>query len=149
MDYRKYNDTYYICFYKGDEVLQGILDLCKKEHITSAIYSGIGGCSSAELQIFDPETGAFETEEITGMLELLSLNGNIICDEAQNLYQHAHAVFSYKKDGVHSVTGGHMKSITIRYVAEIELRPVIGGEIRRMPDPETGTGFWAFPESHE
>ena len=27
---------------------------------------------------------------------------------------------------------------------EIELRPVVGGAIRRRYNPETGTGFWDF-----
>jgi hypothetical protein len=32
------------------------------------------------------------------------------------------------------------------YTAEIELRPVVGGVITKRYDPETGTGFWSFPE---
>lgn len=36
----------------------------------------------------------------------------------------------------------------VLYTAEIELRPVLGGRIRRKYDPETGTGFWDFgPET--
>ena len=42
------------------------------------------------------------------------------------------------------MAAGHMKSITVLYTAEIELRPVTGGTIRRKYDPETGTGFWDF-----
>ena len=37
-----------------------------------------------------------------------------------------------------------MKSITVSYTAEIELRPVVGGIIHRQFDPVTGTGFWSF-----
>ena len=37
-----------------------------------------------------------------------------------------------------------MKSITILYTAEIELRPVVGGAIGRQFNPDTGTGFWKF-----
>jgi hypothetical protein len=32
----------------------------------------------------------------------------------------------------------------VSYTAEIELRPVIGGEIKQKYDEETGTGFWDF-----
>ena len=39
---------------------------------------------------------------------------------------------------------GHLKSTTVLYTAEIELRPTIGGAIGRKFDPETGTGFWNF-----
>lgn len=144
MDYRRYGDTVYVRMDKGDEVISGILDICAKEHIASAIFSGIGGCSEAEIQTFIPETGTFETQTIGGMLELVSLTGNVISDDQQKLYHHTHAVFSYKDGEKHCVAAGHMKSITILYTAEIELRPVVGGSIGRQFNPDTGTGFWKF-----
>ena len=64
--------------------------------------------------------------------------------EKNEYYHHTHAVFSYKKDGEHRLAAGHIKSIRVLYTAEIELRPVIGGEIKRKYDKETGTGFWDF-----
>ena len=144
MDYRCYGETIYVRMDKGDEVISGILDICAKEHIISAIFSGIGGCSEAEIQTFIPETGTFETQTIGGMLELVSLTGNVISDDQQKLYHHTHAVFSYKDGERHCVAAGHMKSITILYTAEIELRPVVGGTIGRQFNPDTGTGFWKF-----
>ena len=44
MDYRKLGETYYIRMDKGDEIIRTILEICQKEQITSAIFSGIGGC---------------------------------------------------------------------------------------------------------
>lgn len=144
MDYRKYGDTVYIRVDKGDEIIGCILDVCKKEHISSAIYSGIGGCSEAQVQTFLPESGTFETQTIRGMLELVSLSGNIVTDENNELYHHTHAAVSYKQGDKHFVVAGHIKSITVLYTAEIELRPVSGGTIHRQFNPETGTGFWSF-----
>ena len=112
--------------------------------IPSAIFSGIGGCSSAELQVFIPETGNFETELLEGMLELVSLNGNVVSADDGQLFHHTHALFSFKRDGQHGMAGGHLKSTTVLYTAEIELRPTVGGSIGRKFDPETGTGFWNF-----
>ena len=94
--------------------------------------------------MFIPETGSFETEQISGMLELVSLNGNVVSDDNGQLFHHTHALFIYKKDGEHRIAGGHLKSTTVLYTAEIELRPTIGGSIGRKHDPETGTGFWKF-----
>ena len=144
MDYRKFGDTYYARMDKGDEIIGGILDICRKEGIVSAIFSGIGGCSSAEIQTFIPETGAFETQAISGMLELVSLNGSVVTDDEAGLFQHTHAAFSYKDGDRHCMAAGHIKSITVLYTAEIEIRPVVGGTIGRRFDEETGTGFWAF-----
>ena len=146
MDYAKFNDTYYIRVDKGDEIISAVFSVCEKENISSAIFSGIGGCSGAEIQTFIPEKGAFETLKVSGMLELVSMQGSITLSEENTLYHHTHAVFSYKEGNAHKVIGGHIKSIEVLYTAEIELRPVIGGTIKRKTDPETGTGFWNFSD---
>ena len=144
---------------RGDEIISNLLAVCEKESIPSAVFSGIGGCQSAELQVFIPETGSFETEQLEGMLELVSLNGNVVRDDDGKLFHHTHAMFSFKggnrdvdnivggyQDGLHVMSGGHLKATTVLYTAEIELRPTVGGAISRKFDPETGTGFWAFKD---
>lgn len=145
MEYRKYADTYYIRLDKGDEVISEILGVCEAEHIQSATFSGIGGCSEAQIQTFLPEEKAFETQTIQGMLELVSLTGNVVFSQGELGY-HAHAVFSYKDGEAHKLAAGHIKAITILYTGEIELRPVVGGVIGKAFDPETGTGFWSFSD---
>ena len=142
MEYRKIGETYYIRMDRGDKVVSGIKEVCISEGIKSAIYSGIGGCSSAQIQTFIPEKGEFETEDIQGMLELVSLMGNAVTDENGILYQHTHAMFAYKDEKGHKSIGGHLKETTVLYTAEIELRPTIGGIIGRKYNEETGTGFW-------
>lgn len=143
MDYRRMNDICYIRVDKGEEIIDKILEVCKKEGIKSACFSGIGGCSRVEIQTFIPEEGSFETETIEGMLELINVTGNIVSDNAQ-LFHHTHAIFSFKEGTEHKMAAGHIKAITVLYTAEIELRPIIGGTIGRRYDPETGTGFWGF-----
>ena len=144
MEYRKYGDAFYIRMDKGNEIMGEILKVCKEKGIRSCTFSGIGGCGKAEIQTFIPETGTFKMCQIEGMLELVSLTGNIIMDEKDDYYSHAHAVFAYKVGENHHIAAGHIKSIYVSYTAEIELRPVVGGEIKRKYDPETGTGFWNF-----
>ena len=143
MDYRKFGQTYYIRMDRGDDIISEILAICKKEGIESCVFSGIGGCSSAVIQTFIPESGTFESQHLEGMLELASLNGNVIAD-GEEYYHHTHAVFSYKQGQALCMAAGHMKEIVVSYTAEIELRPVIEGTIHRKYDPETGTGFWDF-----
>ena len=170
MEYRKIGDNYYIRMDRGDEIVSNLLEICEKESIPSAVFSGIGGCQSAELQVFIPETGSFETERLEGMLELVSLNGNVVRDDDGKLFHHTHALFSFKggtrdvdnivggyQDGQHGLratllpsggrmAGGHLKTTIVLYTAEIELRPTVGGAIGRKFDPETGTGFWNFKD---
>ena len=144
MEYKKYGETFYIRLDRGDEIIASLLHICEAQQIESAVFTGIGGCSSAEIQTFLPEKGEFETETVTGMLELVALTGNIARAEDGDLTHHTHAMFAYKDGAEHRTAGGHIKSVTVLYTAEIELRPVIGGSIRKKHDPETGTGFWAF-----
>ena len=144
MDYKKFNETYYVRMDKGDEIIGSLFEICRKEKIASAVYTGIGGCSEAEIQTFDPETGTFETRTLAGMLELVSFTGNVISDDAGELCHHTHALFAFNEDGAHGTAGGHLKSVTVLYTAEIELKPVFGGVFRKQFDPETGTGFWSF-----
>ena len=144
MYYRKYGNAIYVRLDKGDEIIARLMEVCKNEQILSATFSGIGGCSEAVIQTFLPETNTFETQTLRGMLGLVSLMGNIISDENNELFHHTHAMFSYKDGEKHCVSAGHIKSITVLYTAEIELRPVMGGTIKRQYDPETGTGFWNF-----
>ncbi len=144
MEYRKIGENYYIRMDRGDEIIENLLMICRKEAIPSAVFTGIGGCQSAELQVFIPATGSFETERVEGMLELVSLNGNVVRDDQGQLYHHTHALFSFKKDGEHGMAAGHLRATTVLYTAEIELRPTVGGAIKRKFDPETGTGFWDF-----
>ena len=143
MDYRRFNDTVYVRVDKGEEIITELLRVCEKENVGSAVFTGIGGCHHAEIQTFIPEKGMFETESVDGMLELISLTGNIVTDHGE-LSHHTHAAFSYKGGAEHKMAAGHLKSVTVLYTAEIELRPVTGGTIGKKHDPETGTGFWCF-----
>lgn len=144
MEYRKIDELFYIRMDRDDEVIENILEVCRRESISSAVFSGIGGCKRAELQVFIPEKGTFETERLEGMLELVSFNGNVVRDNDSKLFHHTHALFTFKKDGQHGIAGGHLKSTTVLYTAEIALRPTVDGSIGRKFDPETGTGFWSF-----
>ena len=146
MDYRKFADTYYIRLDRGDEIISSILAICEKEGIVSATYSGIGGCSEAQIQTYLPEAGEFETRTLAGMLELVSIIGNVVSDNEGIFHHHAHAAFAYKEGEEHRFAAGHIKSITVLYTAEIELRPVVGGAIGARRDPETGTAFWDFSD---
>lgn len=143
MDSKKMGNTWYIRLDRGDQLVSSLMGLCEKEGIGSAVFTGIGGCGTADLQTFIPETGMFETQHLEGTLELINVTGNIVSDEDGSLFHHTHAILSFKKDGRHEIAAGHVKEMVVLYTAEIELRPV-QGVIHRNYDPETGTGFWAF-----
>ena len=65
MDYRKYGDTVYIRMDKGDEIISGILDICKREGIASAVFTGIGGGITKGMRAVKP-TFSREIETVRG-----------------------------------------------------------------------------------
>ena len=44
MDYRKFNEKYYIRLDKDDEIIASLTEVCARENITAAQINGIGGC---------------------------------------------------------------------------------------------------------
>ena len=144
MDYRRFGDAYYVRLDRNDEIIGCIEKVCRDEGLRSATFTGIGGCSEAEIQTFDPDRGEFESEILSGMLELINITGNVFSDPNGTMHHHAHAAFSFKKDGRSCMAGGHLKSVTVLYTAEIVLKPTIGGTILSRFDTVTGTSFWDF-----
>ena len=143
MDYKKNSDLYYLRCDRNDEILGCVLNLCKKESILSATFSGIGCCSSVSLSVINPQTLCFEPHDKTGILEMTSINGSISSDDDDNLFIHAHGMFSYKdQEGLYKTIGGHLLQAVVAYTTEIVLIPVQGGIIRRQKDPQTGITVW-------
>jgi predicted DNA-binding protein with PD1-like motif len=142
MDYKKWGEYIYARFDKGDEVLDGILNICKKENILSAVFSGIGGCGDVTVSTFIPEKNDFVPHHKTGLLEMISVNGNISANDNDEIFEHTHAIFSYLENGDVKFLGGHLTRAVVSYTAEIEIRPVLNGVIRRKQDVMTGITVW-------
>ncbi|MBQ9246350.1 DUF296 domain-containing protein [bacterium] len=142
MEYKKLGETVYARFDKGDEVLECILNICRKENILSATFSGIGGCGDVTVSTYIPEKNYFIPHNKTGLLEMISINGNISADDNNEIFEHTHAMFSYIENGEVKFLGGHLTKAVISYTAEIEIRPVEEGVIRRKQDELTRITVW-------
>lgn len=143
MDYKKFGNEIYVRLDRGDEILSNILDICKKENVLSATFSGIGGCGDVTVATLVPETNEFLPHHKSGcMIEMISLNGNISADENDNIFEHTHAMFSYLEDDEVKFIGGHLKKAVILYTAEIVINPVQDRVIRRKQDEITGITVW-------
>lgn len=136
------NNTYYIRIDKGEKVVETIKEICQKENIQSGYFQGIGACDVVTTSTYIPEKSDFINHTISGMIEMVSLMGNISRDNNDNAFEHSHAVFSYLNDkGEVTVTAGHLKEAQISYTGEIVL--VKGEErINRMFDTTTGIDVW-------
>jgi hypothetical protein len=140
MDYKKIANEYYIRIDKGDEILENILKICKAENIKTAHFRGIGGCDRINIQTFIQSKNDFISHEKEGVFEMVSLDGNISPDN-EDIFLHAHAVFSYLENGEIKMIGGHLKEAFVKYTAEIILTPAVEN-VSRMIDDKTGISVW-------
>ena len=143
MDYREFKDKFYLLLDKGDEIIASLTALCEKEQLRAASFEGIGGCDHVEVGIFDPDKKSYVTHVQDGLLELVSLNGNVTRYEDRP-YIHAHAVFAYHDEAMRAQTlSGHLLSAQIGLTAEIAVTPVDLPITRKYVD-ELGIRVWEF-----
>ena len=142
MDYRKFDEKLYVRLDRGDEIINTISDVCKRECLTAAQIQGIGGCSCVTVGIFDLEKKAYNETTVSGMLEMISLDGNLTIYE-EKPYLHVHAVFAYEEDGAPKVIAGHLLKAEIGLTGEIVLTPA-KGSISRKYIEELGIRVWDF-----
>ena len=111
--------TWQLRFADGDEVLSGLTDLAKREGITSAQVTGLGGLSKALLAFGDPSIGSyvFKLIPIDEKSELVSLVGTVsLRDGEPNVHLHAVVALS---DG--TTRGGHVLELHVAPVAEVTI----------------------------
>lgn len=141
MDYKKTETEYYLRIDKGEEIVSKLIDFCKKENIKTAHFQGIGACNKVVCQTLNLENHTFINHEKTGMLEMISLLGNIAEDDNGELSFHAHSVFSYIENDEVKLFGGHLKEAYVCYTGEIILSPT-ENTIKR--SAKTGMNLWSF-----
>lgn len=143
MEYRNYSGKHYVRLDKDDEVIASLIKLCKAENIKVAQIQGIGGCEKAVVGVFDLDKKDYNRETVCGMLEMISLDGNVTEYEAKP-YIHAHATFAYHDEsGQARVLTGHLLEAVIGLTGEIIVTPA-DGHITRRYDEELGIRVWNF-----
>ena len=145
MEYRKDGDMILVRVDKDEEILEEILEICRIEHIYGALFSGIGACGKAVTSSYIPEKNDFTDHSAEGLLELVSLNGNISYENGQPV-EHTHALFSYLDEtGVQKILAGHLKKAVVSYTAEIAIQ-VAESMIKKKKDTVTGIMVWKLTE---
>ncbi len=143
MDYKVLNGRILLRLDRGEELLSNVTGTCEKEGVHSALFHGIGAFSSVCIATYIPETESFSEHRKTGLLELISLDGNISHEDDGRIFEHSHAVFSFLNEKGNVVCfGGHLKKAVVSYTAEIEITPIRSDGIGRMVDPLTGITVW-------
>jgi hypothetical protein len=110
--------TFKLSFRKGDELMTGLVEFVRKNHLRDCYFTGYGALDSALLGWYDPPKRAYKKIVIDGESEIVSLVGNITFDSDGKPNIHAHLSVA-APDGV--VRGGHLIEAHISVVARIYL----------------------------
>ena len=125
--------TYVLVLDPGDEAGACIRDFARRERVTGAGLTAVGGCREATLGYFDPDLGGYRSTRFEEQMEVLSLIGDIATQDGKPAL-HAHLVLGRQS---FSAIGGHLMSARVHPTMEIVLTET-PTHLRKRVDPETG-----------
>jgi predicted DNA-binding protein with PD1-like motif len=120
MDLRKAGGKLIVRLDEGDEVVASVKKACKEHHVQYAHFSGIGACRSAEISHFDTLENKYHSRKLAGMLEIVTLTGNVTTVE-NDPFVHAHIALGMND---FSILGGHLVEAIINPACEIVIDPL-------------------------
>ena len=124
--------TIAVIFETGEEPMQGLLDVAKRERLTAGHFTAIGAFEEVTLGYFDWARKDYARIAVKEQVEVLSLVGDVAL-EGNVPKVHAHVVVG-KRDG--TAHGGHLLDARVRPTLEVILiQPP--GYLRRRFDPRS------------
>ena len=139
MEYMKFKDTYVVRLDVGDEVVEMVTELCKKENITLGNVSAIGATNYVKMGLYDVVKKEYISKELNGPMEITSLIGNISTKDDE-VYLHMH--INVCNDEM-QVFGGHLNNCLISATCEIIITE-IKGKVEREFDNNIGLNLFDF-----
>jgi predicted DNA-binding protein with PD1-like motif len=100
---------------EGTSLVEGILDIARKEQIKTARVEAIGTVNKLTLGFYNRRVKKYEEHKFEEQLEVTGLLGNITLKDGKP-FLHAHATFG-RRDA--SVVGGHVLSATVSPLLEV------------------------------
>jgi hypothetical protein len=139
MEYKQMGNHYVMRVDPGEEILEKIGILCKKENITVGSAVGLGASNRAVVGLFDTVNKVYKKKELTGPMEITSLVGNISTKDGET-YLHFHVNLC---DEEMRIQGGHMNACYVSATAEITVTKS-EGTVERSMDEEIGLNLYRF-----
>ena len=139
MEYVKFKNNYIVRLDVGDEVIEKITEICKKETITLGNVSAIGATDYVKMGLYDVVKKEYISKELTGPMEITSLIGNISTKD-EEVYLHLH--INVCNDEM-QVFGGHLNKCIISATCEIVITQ-IDGKVNRILDQNIGLNLFDF-----
>lgn len=139
MEYRRFNNKLVVRMDKGEEIVESIKELAKKEKIKLGSVSGLGAVNKAKIGLFNVNTKEYYSVDLSGDMEIVSLTGNISQINGE-VYLHSHIALG---DTEYNVKGGHLNLAVISATGEIII-DIIDGDVDREFNDDVGLNLLKF-----
>lgn len=139
MEYRIFGQTVVLRLEKGEEVIEAITELCKKEDIKLGSISGLGAANYVTVGLFKIDEKKYYSNTFEEDFEITNLTGNISRMNGE-VYLHIHGTFANIQG---KCIGGHLNKAIISATSEIIIN-IINGEVDREFSDEIGLNLIKF-----
>lgn len=119
---------------QGEEAKASLLEIAKKEKIENASFVALGAFAKATIAYFDWDRKKYQDIAVDEQVEVVTLVGDIMPDEAGKPSLHAHTVLG-RHDG--STRGGHLQEGHVRPTLEITITET-PAHLTRRKHPDLG-----------
>ncbi len=141
MQYKRFGTSYVIRLEAGDEIIESLRTLTKKEEISGGFFYGLGAVKDVSLGYFDVEKKEYKEKSFKHDFELTSMVGDVALS-GDKIILHAHATLAGED---FKAVAGHLNRATVTATTEIVLNPV-EGKLSKKNDPITGLNLMDFKE---
>jgi len=133
MKVKKINGNYLIKIFKGEKIVESIINFCKGTGIDSGAFHGIGAANSIELLTYNSKKKNYSSKVLEKDMEILNITGNVAFLDGNHVV-HAHITLS---DDKFEAFGGHLKEGIISGTLELVFTD-LKTKLSRKYDSETG-----------
>lgn len=139
MEYRRFQNTIVARIDKGEEILEQVKRIARKEQIKLASVQALGAVSQFTAGVFKTEEKEYIANEFNGSFEIVSLTGTVNTMNGE-FYCHLHMSAGNHKG---EVFGGHLNKALVSATCEMIIT-VIDGTVDRYFDEEIGLNLFRF-----
>lgn len=139
MEYRRFQDTIVVRIDRGEEILEQIEEIAKRESIQLASVRALGATNDFTVGVYKVDEKRYDSNTFQGNFEIVSLTGTINTMK-DAFYTHIHMSAGNDKG---EVFGGHLNRAIVSATCEMIIT-VIDGKVDRYHDDEIGLNLFQF-----
>lgn len=138
MEYRKYGDTIIVRMDPGEEIVEQVTEIAKKEKIKTAMVNALGATNSFTIGAYSIPDQRYYSKDYSGVWEIVSLHGNITGGENPVVHLHLGA-----GSDTGEMVGGHLNRAVISATCEMFIT-LYDANVEKTKNPANGLNIFKF-----